>query len=392
MIIKIARVFKLVVRLVADSFSSLSSIPFSKTSSGLLIIKSDGIGDYFLFRPFLPVIKAYAKQKDWPVTLLVQNPVYTFSVKHDQDTVDYWTLFNQNLYMKSLLYRFSFNRKIRKKRYETAFIPMTSRNINSHDTLIRNCISTEKVGVINDSYNSYLKKSAKISDGWFTKLLDPEILPYDFEYIRNRKIIAAFTGVPSEEVEKTENINLPVTLKEMVPKSGIVLFHGASSEKKRWHPDNWITLFREFPSSEIVLCGGGQEVDQGKYLAKKLASFGHDVDDQTGTTTLEQMIDFIGNSKILLTNETMAVHIAFLCKTPALVITNGNHYLRFHPYPQKLAPKIHFVYPDRFRENESEISERIHKTGKYLTSFDINEIEPKQVLNELNNLLSRCYE
>ncbi|MBN8705755.1 MAG: hypothetical protein J0L62_07755 [Bacteroidetes bacterium] len=392
MSLNIARVFKLVVRLVTDTISSLSSIPFSKTSDGLLVIKSDGIGDYFLFRPFLPILKAYAQQKNWTVTLLVQNPVYSFSMEHDQKSIDFWTLFDQNQYMKSLLYRFSFNRKIRKHHFATAFIPMTSRNINCHDSLIRNCIAIEKVGVIDDSYNSYLHRSSIITDTWFTKLLDPAILPNDFEYIRNRKVIAAFTGFTTEEVEKRENVNLQVSHSGDFPKTHIVIFHGASSEQKRWNPENWITLFKAFPVNQFVLCGGTQEITQGQYIAKSLSSFGHHVDDQTGKTSLEQMAGLIGNAKVLVSNETMAVHIAFLCKTPTLVITNGNHYLRFHPYPQKLAPFINFVYPSRFKNSEPEISDTIHKTGIYETSFDINEVEPKQVLDDLNNLLSGCYE
>lgn len=388
----IARVFKLVVRLVTDSFSSLSSLPSSKKSNGLLIIKSDGIGDYFLFRPLLPVIKAYARQKNWPVTLLVQNPVYTFSMEHDQDTIDFWTLFDQNQYMRSLLYRFSFNRKIRKHHFATVFIPLTSKNINSHDSLVRICNATEKIGVIDDSYNAYLKHSVLITDKWFTKLLDPEILPTDFEYIKNRKIISSFTGFTIGEVESKENLTLPAFFSEKPKKSSFVIFHGANSEKRRWNQENWIVLFKEFPASQFVLCGGFQEIVQGMHIAKSLKSFGHDVDDQTGKTTIEQMVNLIGNAKVLLSNETMAVHIAFLCKTPTLVISNGSHYMRFHPYPQNLAPFISFVYPNRFKKNENEILETVRQTGKYNSSFDINEIEPNQVLNDLNNLLSRFYE
>lgn len=389
----VEKYLKLFVRLLIDSVSSMLSLSFPKTYSGLLIIKSDGIGDYFLFRPFLPLLKKYARQYDWKVTLLVQEPVYSFSLKNDSDCVDNWQVFDHSKYTKSISYRFSFNLLIRKHQYHTVFLPISSRNINSQDSLIRNCISKEKIGVKNDNYNSYLARVSKVSDKWFTRLIDPEIRFDDFEYLRNRKIIASFTGFIVEDVLKDENRSFPGTdSSRLNQESDFVIFHGASTASKRWNPENWVRLFQTIPTSKLVLCGGTQEISQGRFLSDALSALGHSVVDKTGKTSLEDMCKELKSTKLLLTNETMAVHLSFLCRKPAVVISNGNHFLRFHPYPNDLAADIRFVYPEKFAEKEPEIRQIIEKTGIYEAGFDINEIKPDSVLNQITNLLSGCYE
>lgn len=54
--------------------------------------------------------------------------------------------------------------------------------------------------------------------------------------------------------------------------------------------------------------------------------------DLTGRTSIGDVIDIIGNAKLVISNDTSGAHIACAVKTPCVVIVGGWHYNRFFPY------------------------------------------------------------
>ncbi|MCI8479249.1 MAG: glycosyltransferase family 9 protein [Oscillospiraceae bacterium] len=54
--------------------------------------------------------------------------------------------------------------------------------------------------------------------------------------------------------------------------------------------------------------------------------------DLTGRTSMSDVIDLIGNAKLVVSNDTSGVHIACATRTPSVVNVGGWHFKRFLPY------------------------------------------------------------
>ena len=59
-----------------------------------------------------------------------------------------------------------------------------------------------------------------------------------------------------------------------------------------------------------------------------------------GSTNLSQLIGVISSARLLLSNETSAIHIAAATSTPSVCLLGGGHFGRFVPYPSS-APMPH---------------------------------------------------
>jgi ADP-heptose:LPS heptosyltransferase len=55
-----------------------------------------------------------------------------------------------------------------------------------------------------------------------------------------------------------------------------------------------------------------------------------------GKTSLPEFVEVIRQARLLISNETSAVHIAAAVKTPSVCILGGGHFGRFLPYPEKV--------------------------------------------------------
>jgi len=380
------RFLKLFIRFCSDTIAVFLTLGRKAEKQGLLIVKTDGIGDYFLFRPFLPVFKKYADEKGITVTLMCSEPVFSFSEKYDTAWIDYFLKLQSGRFGKDLFYRFSELIKIRQVAYSEVFLPVSSRNIYLNDLLIRAIRAERKTGIFSDHYNRYLPFGNRIGDRWFTHLKAIDFSRDQFEFTRLTRFTELVTQFSLDKINSLAEISLPGIRLDREKKSDYVLFHGASVKERRWSAENWISLFSSGKPSDIILIGGTEEMEQGLKIRSGLEKSGHKVNDLTGKTLLETVANYIRNCKILVTNESMAVHLAFLTRTNTVVISNGNHFLRFHPYPAGLTDRMRFVYPPGFKPD-------LFTSGKFdpglnpvFTGLNINEVLPGQVLKEIRKL------
>lgn len=63
-----------------------------------------------------------------------------------------------------------------------------------------------------------------------------------------------------------------------------------------------------------------------------------------GAVTLVELVELIAKSKLVISNETSAVHIAAATRTPVICIQGGGHFDRFTPYPNQADFKPICVY------------------------------------------------
>jgi ADP-heptose:LPS heptosyltransferase len=169
-----------------------------------------------------------------------------------------------------------------------------------------------------------------------------------------------------------------------------VLFPGAGVHGRQW-PLVWFRELgrRTFELTGLpgVVCGGPD--DEG--IASALcvgASF--PLFNWTGKTSLSELIAIIGGARLLIGNETSAVHIAAAAGTPSVCITGGGHYGRFVPYrlevsSEKPEPKVVAKRMDCFYCNW----QCVHQVKEGGPFPCIEKVSPDMVWDAVSQMLSQ---
>jgi ADP-heptose:LPS heptosyltransferase len=131
----------------------------------------------------------------------------------------------------------------------------------------------------------------------------------------------------------------------------------------------------------------GSAADRG--LAQRIVSMAKRAApiDLTGRTPLPELVGLIAQAKILVSNETSAVHMAAAVGTRAVCISNGHQFGRFSPYPAQACAEVRYLYP-------REITERLDDMAGLCADYarrsylDINEIPAGAVIEEIDAVLS----
>jgi len=81
-----------------------------------------------------------------------------------------------------------------------------------------------------------------------------------------------------------------------------------------------------------VVLGVDTEKEIALEIIKCSAYGGDNIINLMGKTTVNDVIDLIGNARFVISNDTSGVHIACATNTPSIAIIGGGHYGRFLPY------------------------------------------------------------
>lgn len=308
---------------------------FRSPKNKLLIIKTEAIGDYVLFRNFLEVIRADEKYKDYEIDVLGNRLWQDIALWHDRPFVTAFHFTNPNELYESPLKVFKLGWQLFTANYSLVLQPSYTRNL-INDGLAALTGITNITGFASDN-EGITPKLKKKTDVFYNKLL---VLPADayFEFDRTRHFF-------EQVLNKPIDITGPHFAVKKLAKQGITLFLGAGNGKRGWQTDNFLQLMELIISETqipIHLAGGPEVVDTANYLENLLPK--GSVINITGKTTLPQLIDHIAGAKLVICNETSAVHIAAACNTKAVCIVGGGHFGRFAPYPEHVYSRSVFVF------------------------------------------------
>ncbi|GAA9138858.1 hypothetical protein Taitung73_07850 [Helicobacter pylori] len=68
-------------------------------------------------------------------------------------------------------------------------------------------------------------------------------------------------------------------------------------------------------------------------------------------TGLIEYLYLLKNASFVMGNESSITHLAACLKIPhAFIVSSGLSSPRFHPYPKKVGPNIHMIYPRNFQK------------------------------------------
>ena len=298
-----------------------------KPRKRVLIIKTDAIGDYVLFRNFIKVVKKSAAFKGYEIDLLGNSLWKDIALKYDGEFVNEFFFVNAESLYDSPLKTFKLGWRLFIKNYQTVLQPTYARTFIG-DGLAALTASKHIIGFESDTERINPKYKAKTDKFYTRKLALPADISFEFY-----KSVFFFENVLNEKL----TINGPAIDIQQNKKEGIVIFPGAGVVKRSWEADKFLALIKLIiaqTSQPVYLVGGPGEIETGNYLTTNLPDGA--VQNLTGKTTLIQLIELINNSALVIANETSAIHIAAATKTPSVCILGGGHFGRFTPYPNEI--------------------------------------------------------
>ncbi|MDB5005970.1 MAG: lipopolysaccharide core biosynthesis protein [Mucilaginibacter sp.] len=301
----------------------------------LLLIKTDAIGDYILFRNYLEVLKKTEKYNDYHITLLGNKLWEELALKYDHEFANDFIFIDPETLYYAPLKLLKLGWRLFKNNYEIVLQPSYTRLLIT-DGLAALTAAKNIIGFEGDN-EGILPRYKTRTDNFYTQKL---ILPINilFEFERSgfffQEILDCKVSLFSSSLSfnKTEEI-------------GIVVFPGAGSLKRAWEAEKFralITLIKQHTLQPVYLVGNDGEIHLGQYLTESLPA--NSVINLIGKTSVIQLTAIIGNAALVIANETSAIHIAAATQTKSVCILGGGHFGRFAPYPVYFANKPLCVY------------------------------------------------
>lgn len=347
----------------------------------LLLIRLDAIGDYVLFRTFIKELTCNEKYRGYKITLLGNSAWKSLAVELDREYIDSFIWLDRDKFDKDFLYRYNKLQEIVSVGYEMVLSPVYSREFSYADNIIKLMNAKEKIGSIGDTSN-IRKWQKNISDKYYTKLIetDDNLM---FEFDRNKEFFENLLHVRLN-ISKPHIDLKSKTLDFELPQKYAILFIGASSNFRKWKIEGFAQVgmwLKEKYACEIVLCGAPSDSEDALEFGKY---FDGDYMDLVGKTSLIDLLYVISNGSLMIANETSAPHLAVALEmTNVFVISNGNHYGRFTPYPLHVSKNYHVIYHPEIEKDLDDYKKLSNSYG-FGSSLDINEINVEYVKNKID--------
>ncbi len=341
----------------------------------LLIIRLDAIGDYILFRNFIEILAKSKLYKEYKIDMICHKSWYELARELDKKYIDNFFSFDTEKYRLDNFYKINLEINLNLQKYDILINPTYSRTFLV-DTLISKIESKIKIGNSGDLSNISLEDK-NISDKYYTKLVKSED-KYLFEFDRNKDFFEKLLN-KNIQINKTS-----IKYKNFIkpPFSNYIVFIiAANASKRKWSMQNYATLAKKFYNLgyEIVLCGGNNEL---KDMEKFKELFGNKFINLVGKTSLIDMISILNFAEFVIANDTGLAHMSITLKKQTFIISNGNHFGRFIPYPKHFDSYVKCFCPFDYKENKTYFYDKYYKGA----DLDINEIKVDKIFNSLELL------
>ena len=351
----------------------------------LLIVKVDGIGDYVLFRNFLEDIVNSEKYADYELSLLAKAEVADMAEILDSKYIEKFYKFDQESYQRSRWYSYSLIQKLNRSGFDAVLYPTYSRDF-AVDTLINQLKADEKVGFCSDLSN-ISAENRETGDGYYTTLIDVghDKIP---EFERNRLFFGALLGKDADkllpEIRFKSDFELPF-------KDFVVLSLGAKTPKRRYSPVKYAAALNHIIDKynlNVVLLAGGDVCEDALYLEKHIRKK-ENLINLISATSIRDSLEIIAGAELLISNDTGISHISVAMGVKTIVLSNGNHFGRFCPYPDFINDRYVLITPFDYSTDRKKFIDRYY-SGSELNIHSVNEDE---VIKSLDRMLpDRTYE
>ena len=342
----------------------------------LLLVRSDGVGDYILFRNYLDFLKSSSKYKQYKIYVLENFICKDLATYWDSEIVEQFFWHSDSYFLKWELAKLLW--KLQQLRTETIIYTSYSRTF-SVDWLISKVRAKHKIAVDGDCINESPAIKSRCNQ-YYGELISVNADPLH-EFDRNKQIFEILT----QEKCPFEKPFIGRHKLILAPNHSIVVFAGAGHQNKRWGAPNFnklcLRLIIEL-KAHVILAGSKDDSNQEMVIRDGIP--GEWLTYQTGQNMIG-LCELIGGADLLISGDTAAIHIAALLGKPAICIAKGDLYGRFIPYPPRISEQITCVFPrsylpkyenydqwSEFSINDVMVNDVFDASAKILTSLILN--------------------
>lgn len=297
----------------------------------VVLIRTDGIGDFVLWLDSARLLRQHFSDKK---IVLVANQIFAELAKQ-AGYFDQVIEIDLKAFEGDLRYRFGIMRKVRKLGAEVAIHPIYSRRFWEGDALARATGAEECVGSSGDL--SYISpRQRRTADRWYSRLIPAAAgqlmeLERNSEFLHGLDIEGVKPVVP--RIPHITGINDSFGIEN----DYFIVFPGAGHSRRMWSVESFGVVARTIAEEygwQMVVCGSSSEADTARGVMDEAGLKGSY--DLSGKTSLPEFVELVRGSKLLIGNETSAVHIAAAVGTSSLCLLGGGHFERFMPYPESI--------------------------------------------------------
>ncbi len=307
------------------------SIP-PKQDNKLLIVRLDAIGDFVIWLAAAKEIRNF--YSGYQVTLL-GNDLWTDLAQELPWFDAVWPL-NRKRFLMNPFYRLKMLNAIRRGGFTIVLHTVFNRDFFVGDSSVRATGASHRIG-FEGSTENIKAWHKRISDAWYTALVpsgQKHQLAQDADFVEHlgSKYTARLPHLPRFPLPKKFPLN-----------DYYVIIPGAGHEMRQWPLQNFQEIARRvYKKTGLlgVLCGGKREAALSRSF---LADADYPVMDLIGHTSLLDLAAIIAHAKVVIGNDTGAIHIAVAAATPSLCILGGAHPGRYLPYPPDLNAPVKTV-------------------------------------------------
>jgi ADP-heptose:LPS heptosyltransferase len=297
----------------------------------VLVVRLDGIGDFIIWLDAARELKKLFPPEEYKITLL-GNQAWTSLAEKLPYFDEVWQ-FNVRRFVMNPAYRFKTLKRVRQVGFRTVVQPTFSREFLYGDSFVRVSGAEKRIGSEGD-YSNISPLQKRISDRWYTQLVPATKEPLT-ELERNAEFLRGL-GLhdfqPSPPVYPADILSQTIESFDMGT-SYFVIFPGAACVQKQWPADRFSAISKAIYSvtgwAPVLTGGSGEES-----IAEEVISNAQNLPwkNLSGKTTLVQMLRILNGARILISNDTSAVHMASAVGCPTVCIMGGGHFGRFFPY------------------------------------------------------------
>jgi ADP-heptose:LPS heptosyltransferase len=362
--------------------------------SRMLLVRNDSIGDYLLFRPWLRLLAQQVRGRGQHLTLAANALWAPLARAWDADCFDELLVVEFGRFQTDMAYRAEVLGGIGAAGYGEVVYPLHVRE-PAVENFFRYLAAPVRVG--SQGEHRIQAWFQAIDKEGYTRLL-PTSQDVLFEYDRNEEFytnwLAAFGNQAASTLPaRRPPLHIPVSAVEAARfqdpagRPAIVLFPGASARQKRWPTSHFARLAQGLHQRygrqyRLVLAGSPADDEHARRI-QAAAGAAVPLENLCGQTDLPGLAALLNEASLLISNDTVAAHLAVQLGTPCLVVLMGENYGKFFPYPPDLhrAPCRCLFPPNmeaRFAQGNFAPPDR---------DPDISSITPERVLAATSELL-----
>jgi ADP-heptose:LPS heptosyltransferase len=309
-------------------------VPNTRRRKKVLVVRLDAIGDFILWMGAAERLRRLYPPETHHITLLADESWSGLAAQLPWwDAV--WPVDRRRFRRRRSAYRLGLLLRIFAARFDIALHPTYSRDKATGDTAIRASRARHRIGFDGDLSNRTLRQKQR-ADAWYTRLVPAAAgcLP---EIERNAEFVRAlgatdFQATPAslpELPDEGDGLALPAS-------PYFVLAPAARYAIKRWPPERFAAVAARLQAEtgwQPIICGAQGEEGVAAEVTSRLQGRALNL---CGRTTLPQVQALLRGARLVIANDTMAVHMAAAVGTPVVCVAGGGHWGRFIPYPGEL--------------------------------------------------------